>query len=104
MPGLARIGTLIEEWLKRLNIEREVRLWQVLGQWEELVGPELKSRARPTGFRDHILFVQVASPIWMQELSARGMKERLKEEINRRLGQPLVKDVRFNLGSIEGEG
>ncbi len=101
MRGPAKIGVLIEECLKRHNLEREVKLRQLLERWGELVGPLVARRSQPAGFRNQILFVRVASPAWMQELSASGLKEKLMEEINGRLGTPRIKGVRFSVGEIE---
>lgn len=75
---------------------REGKIWLV---WEGTVGPTIAAQARPTGFRDGILTVMVASSPWMQQLTF--LKRDIIVRLNSRLGSDLIKDIYLRAGRPE---
>lgn len=71
------------------------------GIWPEIVGPEVAKATFVEGFKSGILYVRTRSNAWVCELSF--YKERLVAELNGRLGNAVVKDIRFRVGSIPNE-
>ena len=71
------------------------RVWTF---WDEEVGEAIAQHAQPAGFHSGVLSVCVDSAAWMQELQF--LKEGLREQLNRRLGEPLIRDVYFVSGSV----
>jgi hypothetical protein len=69
--------------------------------WSEIVGPEVAKATFVEGFRSGVLYVRTRSNAWSCELSF--YKEQFIAELNERLGNALVKDIRFRVGSIPGE-
>jgi predicted nucleic acid-binding Zn ribbon protein len=64
--------------------------------WEREVGEAIATRAQPASFRAGVLAVRVSSAAWMQELQF--MKEEIRERLNARLGEDLVRDIYFVSG------
>lgn len=72
---------------------REYRIWEV---WQEAVGEAVARKAQPSRMQNGRLFVTVTNSVWMQEMQF--YKGLIKNEVNQRLGTPLIKDVFFVLG------
>jgi hypothetical protein len=70
-----------------------------LDLWAETVGEAIAEATRAEKFRDGILFVVTKSSVWTHELTF--FKEKAIERMNDRLGRPLVRDIRFKVGSVE---
>ena len=71
------------------------------GLWSEIVGPEVAKATFVEGFKRGVLYVRTRSNAWSCELSFH--KERFIAELNERLGNALVRDIRFRVGSIPDE-
>ena len=69
--------------------------------WSEIVGPEVAKATFVEGFKRGVLYVRTRSNAWSCELSF--YKERFIAELNERLGNALVRDIRFRVGSIPDE-
>ncbi len=97
MPGLNEkaqgLSDVLRGILERVEAafpDQAHRIWEV---WEDAVGPDIARRARPVAFRSGVLHVGVASSPWMHQLTF--LRERIRDELNRRLGSPVVRLVRF---------
>jgi predicted nucleic acid-binding Zn ribbon protein len=77
---------------------REGAIWQV---WQNAVGAQIASRARPTAIRNGILTVVVASSPWLQQLNF--LKSELRNKLNAALGEELIKDIYLKAGSFKAE-
>jgi hypothetical protein len=75
---------------KRLE---EAEIWRI---WDQTVGPQISTKARPSKFSDGVLTVVVVSAPWMQQLNF--MKREIADKLNRRLGKPLVQDIYLKAG------
>lgn len=75
---------------KRLE---EAEIWRI---WDQTVGPQISTKARPSKFYDGVLTIVVVSAPWMQQLNF--MKREISEKLNRQLGKPLVKDIYLKAG------
>lgn len=82
--------------LQQHGLTDEIRAQRVVAEWSELVGPKVAARTRPDGIRERILYVEVATSAWLQELNL--LKAQLVMGLTSRLGDPrLFDDVRFKL-------
>ncbi len=97
-PGLSDVLRGILERVEARFPDQAHRIWEV---WEEAVGPDVARRARPVAFRSGVLHVAVTSSPWMHQLTF--LRERFRDELNRRLGSPLVRLVRFRLAPEDAE-
>jgi hypothetical protein len=79
-----------------MEIRGAVREKMALFEWEAAVGAEVARATRPVLVRGGVLTVETANPAWAQQLSL--LKPRLLAAINARLGERLIKDLRFRSG------
>lgn len=90
------VATLLAETFRGKPLEKrlgEAEIWRV---WEAAVGPQIASKARPSGFRDGVLTVMVTSAPWMQQLNF--MKRDIAERLNGILGKSLVREIYLKSG------
>ncbi len=91
-PGeLQPVGGMIQQILRRLGLDQKLAEYRAVEAWAEVVGPAVAAQASATSIRDGVLFVDVTSNVWMQELGL--LRESIIERMNARLGAPLVRKV-----------
>lgn len=73
----------------------DAEIWEI---WDEVVGPAIAEHAQPSNITKKQLRVNVAEPIWLQELEF--VAETIKDKLNKKLGRNAVEKVIFRLGSI----
>lgn len=86
-------GELVAGLLARLGLADRLQEQAALARWPELVGPEVAARSKALRIREGVLYVQVTSAAWSQEL--RFLKARIIASFDAALGPGLVKDIRF---------
>lgn len=79
--------------LDGLGLGRRLREQEAVTRWSEVVGPEIAQRSRALRIKGGVLYVQVQSASWSQEL--RFLKARLIERFDTVVGPGRVKDIRF---------
>jgi hypothetical protein len=75
---------------------READIWRL---WPEVVGPTVAARAMPLRIIKGTLTVVVSSGPWKQELGF--LKGMMKDKLNDRLGDEVVKDIVLKSGKVE---
>jgi hypothetical protein len=70
-----------------------------LGDWNELVGPQVARYAQPHSLKKKVLVVHAFDAIWKHHLDLN--KEALLEKINHKRAEPLVEKIRVLVGAIE---
>lgn len=91
-PGeLQSVGPLIQQILRRLGLMEKLAEYRAVEAWAEVVGPAVAAQAHATSIRDGVLFVDVTSNVWMQELGL--LRTSIIERLNAQLGAPLVRKV-----------
>jgi predicted nucleic acid-binding Zn ribbon protein len=93
------IGDVLSVVLKRLGLERRIRVARIAQDWERLVGPKIAHHCKPVGVRGGTLLVNVDSSVWLSELS-RFFKEMMLKQIHSEPGCKKIKDIRFRIGEI----
>ncbi len=94
-----RVGSVLEETLKKMSLERKLKEYEVWNVWNSVVGEPVFRHAQPDFMRNRILFVKVSSSPWMQQLSYMG--KGIVEALNKRLGAPVIEEIRFKLGAVD---
>jgi predicted nucleic acid-binding Zn ribbon protein len=89
------IGDILQRTLQTCRRETNEHLVRVGACWLELVGETLGEHSRPAAIKGKLLLVHVNSSVWLHEM--RFLKTDLIDKINRLLGQPLVKDIKFKV-------
>ena len=79
------------------DVQPATLLARVQGVWPELAGPQLAGAARPVAEHDGTVTVACDSAVWAQELEL--MAPDLIGRLEAALGAPLVRGLRFRVGS-----
>lgn len=98
---IAKLGEILEQSLKRLELSGKLTEYGVWPIWNETVGPTIARNAQPERIRHGTLFVKVTSSTWMHQLQY--MKEMIREKLNQQLGSEVVKNLFFVIGKLETE-
>jgi predicted nucleic acid-binding Zn ribbon protein len=96
---LERLGAVLDQSLKRLDLAPRLDEYGVWPIWNEIVGKTIARNAQPEKIRNGTLFIKVSSPVWMQQLQF--MKNMIADKLNQRLKQDIVKNIFFMVGRID---
>lgn len=88
-----RIGGPLEELLSALNLRDAMAGWQAVELWDSVVGPRVAAHARAVSFRDGVVFVEVDTAAWMNELAY--LRRKISGDLNARLGSQRVTEIRL---------
>jgi predicted nucleic acid-binding Zn ribbon protein len=91
-----RLADPLHRLLQRIDPDKRLEVYRLWTFWDREVGEAIAARARPASYRAGVLAVRVSSAAWMQELQF--MKEEIRERLNARLGEELVRDIYFVSG------
>ena len=97
--SIDRLGEVLGNSLKRLDLSYRLNEYGVWPVWNEVVGKTIAANAQPEKIRNGTLFVKVTSSVWMQQLQF--MKEMIAEKLNHRLSREVVKNIFFVVGRID---
>jgi hypothetical protein len=70
-----------------------------LGDWSELVGPQVARYSRPHSLKRKVLVIHAYDAIWKHHLDLN--KEVLLAKINHKRAEPLVEKIRVLVGEVE---
>ena len=90
------ISDVLAAVVRDLGLGKKLSQQRAVLDWAGVVGERVAAHARALRVDGDLLFVGVDSSVWAQELSL--MKRRILRELNGRLGEDAIKDVRFVLG------
>jgi len=91
-PGILEpVGSLLSQVLRSLGLDRRFEEYRAVEVWPEVVGAAIAAQATAVEVRDGVLFVDVASNVWMQELGL--LRNGIVERLNARLGGPRVQRI-----------
>jgi hypothetical protein len=93
-----RLGNILQEILKKHNINIDSDDQHVLEVWRKAVGPQIAAHTRPDKLKRNTLYVKVSSSVWMQQLHL--LKTEIIEKINQLLRKELIKNIHFSIGEI----
>jgi len=88
------LATLFHE----LKIEDRMAYARLYTTWRHAVGEQISRNAHPAGLRGGILFVNVASSVWMQQLAF--LKQEILDKLTAAPGLAHLKDIRFRIGPL----
>ena len=88
---LEAVGPLLSDVLQGLGLDRRLREFKAVEIWDAVVGETIAQNTRPIGIREGVLFVEVASSVWMQELVL--LRDDIVERLNRELGETRVRRI-----------
>ncbi|MBN2720904.1 MAG: DUF721 domain-containing protein [Proteobacteria bacterium] len=92
---LIPVEEVLRDVFSRIEMPGDLELKnRIFSAWDEVV-PEAAAHARPYRFRGSTLLVEVASPVWLTELSMR--KKDLLGRLEKVSGKKVVLDIRFEI-------
>jgi len=89
------VNEILGRFLKGGKMGAKIRQYALHANWENVVGPKIAGHAVPTVWRGNILFVEVESPAWLQEL--RMMEEEVLEKIRTACTDLQIEKIRWIL-------
>jgi len=89
------LGTILKEFSFDKDINLKLRKFSIFNHWPEIVGKEIGNKTKPQKIFKGILYISVTSSTWANELSM--MSRQLIDKINKFIGEPVIKDLRFKL-------
>ena len=92
------VNAVLERVLGSLNLGLKVKQYRIWDVWNSLVGEAIARQAQPQQIRAMVLWVAVSNSTWMQQLEF--MKRQIIERINERIGETVIRDIRFRIGEI----
>jgi len=87
------IGAVLDELLKNLGIANRVDEQKVLVAFEVIMGETFCKRAQAVRIEKGVLFIEVVSSAWRQELFYQ--KKLIQQRINAHFGETVVKEIVF---------
>lgn len=85
----------LEEFFKEKKWSKKIKGYQIVSNWENLVGKEIAKSSQPIKIQDKCLFLAVKSNVWANELNLR--KGELVEKINREAGEEIISNILFKV-------
>lgn len=85
----------LEEFFKEKKWSKKIKGYQIISNWENLVGKEIAKSSQPIKIQDKCLFLAVKSNVWANELNLR--KGELIEKINREAGEEIISNILFKV-------
>jgi predicted nucleic acid-binding Zn ribbon protein len=87
------VGSALEELTKSLGINKKLQEYDAVVHWEEIVGEQIAKMTTAMRIVKGVLFVQVKTSTWRNELTLR--KKEIINKINLETGTNAVKDIKF---------
>jgi len=85
--------TALEKFLKEKKWSKKIKGYQIISNWENLVGKKLAQSSQPIKIQDKCLFLAVKSNVWANELNLR--KGEIVEKINLEAGEEIISNILF---------
>jgi len=90
------IGDVVQRFLRASGLSAHMRHFAVYEAWDSALGKELARRARPVGFQNGLLSIEVQSAAHLHELQ-NFTGEQFRTLANARLGKSEIRKVVFRL-------
>jgi len=87
------IGAALQTLFRHLGIATRMRQYDLLNAWETIVGQKIASVAIARKIVNGVLFVDVSTASWRNELAMR--KPEILARIKAHTGRSIVRDIRF---------
>lgn len=88
------LGDVIKELLQQYNLEGKLKQARIIEAWPEVTGEMITRHTRDLYIKGRTLFVKLDSPALKNELSY--SKSKIILELNKKVGEDVVKDLVFN--------
>ncbi len=86
-----KIGEVIMECLREMQIDRKLKEVNIVSQWESLMGRTVASRTSKIYIRNHVLYIHVTSSVLKNELIM--LRQDIVSRLNEKAGEQLVDEI-----------
>jgi len=93
------LGEILPEALKKKALHLPMKDRSLIDAWNRAAGPQIGAKAQPDRLREEVLYVRVATSVWIHELQF--MKQDIISKLNGILGGTKVSQIRFFIGEVE---
>lgn len=93
------VRVILPQTLVKLGIKKRYNVESVIYHWQEIVGDEINTHARPAVVQGTTLVISVTNSAWCHHLSM--FKNEIIGKINRFIGEKLITDIRFQAGYFQ---
>ena len=87
------LSSVMQNLLKKYDLNEVVIREQLFSNWESLVGEKISKQCKPVEMKDGELIIQTNNNIWKHELGQR--EEDLLNLLNRRIKSSFVKKIKI---------
>lgn len=94
-----KLADIVNLYVKKKGYEKRLKEERILTTWGEVTGATISANTQAVRFRDGTLFVSTKTPSWSHELTL--IERDLVSKINKALGQKVVAQCRFSVGSLK---
>ena len=92
---------IVQKLVNQFAIRNGFKKAWIEKHWAELVGLEAEKHSRPHRVEHEVLFVNVDSSVWNQELFM--TRRSLIQKINSNFSQAIVKEIKYQIGHFAAE-
>ncbi len=86
-----KIGDVIMECLREMQIDRKLKEVNIVAQWESLMGRTVASRTSKIYIRNHVLYIHVTSSVLKNELIM--LRQDIITRLNEKAGEQLIDEI-----------
>ena len=90
---MEKLNTTINSFLNKYGLKKGVNQNTAIVLWNEVVGEKISKNTEAISVEHGILTVTVSNPTWRQELVFK--QQEIIKQLNTKLGQNTIKEVRF---------
>lgn len=94
-----QVANILPKTFSKLGLHKKFRSEMILYRWEDIVGTEIASHARPISLQFGFLLVAVNNSVWLHHLSL--MTEELIQKLNNFAEMQVVKQMKFQAGAVK---
>lgn len=91
MSDYLSLGDAIQAFLRKYQLEDEVRIQRILTNWEAFVGAPIANATEKLWYENGNLHIKMSSPAWRNELVMARL--RLQRSLNEKIGKALIQDI-----------
>lgn len=93
-----KIGNVLEKVMQQYRPRSDQELLKVWELWDDVMGTDIASNARPAAFKGNILLLHVSNSTWLHHL--RFLEKDIIGTLNQAMGGERIKLIQFKIGPI----
>jgi predicted nucleic acid-binding Zn ribbon protein len=87
------VGDILQSMLKETGLEKKVREYAALAEWDKIVGVAVAEQTAPQDIKGGVLFLRVKNAAWRSQLAF--FKKDIIQKVNAHAGKKIVRSVFF---------